>query len=568
MFLVGNLHVEDGRAGGVDEPQKGPFEILLLRHRLGLPAEAAGDHHEIGIAALGRDAVSLSGRLGIVDRPEVGVGPIPLEEAVLPLHDHAEVLVVEEQHLDRDVLTGAGGEFLDVHEDAAVAVDVDDERVGVGHLGSHRGWEAEAHRPQAARRDPRPRPAELVELGGPHLVLADPDGDDRVALGRQPRQLRDRLLGEDAGVVGVESERVFPLPFRDPVVPGAEIGGRCLDDLVELPEGLLDVGHDRDVDDLVLVDFGRIDVDVDDESMLGEGRHFPGDPVVEADAEGEEEIGLVDGVVGVDAAVHAEHVERERVVGRIGPEPHEGHRHRDPGASGELAELLGGTGGDHAAAGVDHGALGTLDRRGHLGDLLRMGPTNLWPIAGQVHRCGVIGNELRDLDVLGEINEHGAGAAGGGDVEGLAHHAGDVGRIGDEVVVLRDPTADLHHRGFLEGVGADDARADLAGEDEHRDAVELRVGDRRDEVEGSGAAGAHADADPPGRAGVALGRECPPLLVAGEDRPDPIGVAGERLVEGHARPARIGEDDIDAVGNERLDHHVGTANHGVCRAGT
>ena len=350
-------------------------------------------------------------------------------------------------------------------------------------------------------------------------------------------------------------------------MPRPEIGGRRLDDLVELAKGILDVGNDRDVDDFVLVELGGIDVDVDDEAVLGEGRHLPGDPIVEANAEGEEEIGLVDGVIGVDAAMHAEHVERKRGVCRVGPEPHEGHCHRDSGTLGELAELLGGTGGDHAAAGVDHRTLGPPDRRGHLGDLFGMGPADLRMVAGEIHRRGEVGDELRDLDVLGEIDEHRAGAPGGGDVEGFAHHAGDVGRIGDEVVVLRDPAADLHHRRFLKGVGANDARADLACQHQQRDAVELRVGDRRDEVERPGPTGAHANADPPGRAGIPLGRECPPLLVAGEDRPDPIGVAGERLVEGHARPPRIGEDHIHAVGNERLDHHVGTGHHGVGRAG-
>ena len=114
------------------------------------------------------------------------MGPVSLEEPIFPLHDHAEVLIVEEEHLDGDIFAGAGGQFLDIHEDAPVAIDVDDERFRVGDLGPHRRRQAEAHRSQTARREPRPRPAELVELCGPHLVLAHPDRDDRVALGCQP----------------------------------------------------------------------------------------------------------------------------------------------------------------------------------------------------------------------------------------------------------------------------------------------------------------------------------------------------------------------------------------------
>ena len=33
--------------------------------------------------------------------------------------------------------------------------------------------------------------------------------------------------------------------------------------------------------------------------------------------------------------------------------------------------------------------------------------------------------------------------------------------------------------------------------------------------------------------------------------------AGQRLVHRHARPARVGEDDLDAVPDQRLDQDVG-----------
>ena len=53
-------------------------------------------------------------------------------EAVLPLHDHAQMLVVEDDHLDRQLLAMERGQLLNVHEEAAVAVDVDDQCVGKG----------------------------------------------------------------------------------------------------------------------------------------------------------------------------------------------------------------------------------------------------------------------------------------------------------------------------------------------------------------------------------------------------------------------------------------------------
>ena len=43
--------------------------------------------------------------------------------------------------------------------------------------------QAEAHRPEAAGVDPAARLVEVEVLRGPHLVLADVGGDDRVAAG-------------------------------------------------------------------------------------------------------------------------------------------------------------------------------------------------------------------------------------------------------------------------------------------------------------------------------------------------------------------------------------------------
>ena len=60
----------------------------------------------------------------------------------------------------------------------------------------------------------------------------------------------------------------------------------------------------------VLVDFRRIDVDVYDLAVLGEFRHLARHAIVESHAEGQQQVGLVHGVVGIHAAVHAQHVER------------------------------------------------------------------------------------------------------------------------------------------------------------------------------------------------------------------------------------------------------------------
>ena len=110
--------------------------------------------------------------------------PVALVEPVFPLHDHAQVLVVEQNHLDRQLLAMNRGELLNVHEKAAVAVDVDDQGVGEGRLSSDRGGQAVAHRSQSAGGDPGARMLEPGPLRSPHLMLADPRRHDELALGQ------------------------------------------------------------------------------------------------------------------------------------------------------------------------------------------------------------------------------------------------------------------------------------------------------------------------------------------------------------------------------------------------
>ena len=84
-------------------------------------------------------AVSLADGFGVVDRTKIGVGAVALHEAVFPLNNHAQVLVVEQHDFDRQLFADAGGQFLNIHQDATVAVDIDHELVRIGSRGTHGG---------------------------------------------------------------------------------------------------------------------------------------------------------------------------------------------------------------------------------------------------------------------------------------------------------------------------------------------------------------------------------------------------------------------------------------------
>ena len=161
-----------------------------------------------------------------------------------------------------------------------------------------------------------------------------------------------------------------------------------------------------------------------------------------------------------------------------------------------------------------------------------------------------------ELDVLGDVDEDRAGAAVGGDVEGLVDGLGELGRVLHQPVVLGAGAGDADGVGLLEGVVADHEGRDLAGEDDDRDRVHQRVGHAGDGVGGAGAGGDEDDAGLAGGAGVALGGVGRGLLVAHEDVADVV-LLEDRVVDRQHRAAGIAEDGVDALVLQGLNDHLG-----------
>ncbi len=338
---------------------------------------------------------------------------------------------------------------------------------------------------------------------------------------------------------------------------GVELG---LDGDDQVGEHLAGVADDRHVRRAVLADLGRVDVGVDDLGVRGEAVQLAGDAVVEAGAEGEQQVGLLQGGDGGDGAVHAGHAQVLRVAVREGAERHQGGDHRGAGQLGEDPQLGGGLRLDDAAADVQHRALGADQHLRGLADLLgvRLGDR---AVAGQrgLDRPAEGGGRLQR--VLGDVDQDRAGAAGGGDVEGLGDHPGDLGRVGDQVVVLGDRHGDAADVRLLEGVGADRLGGDLAGDRDDRHGVHVGVGDRGDQVGRARAGGGHADPDPAGGLGVAGGGVAGALLVPDQDVAH-LGGVHQRVVRGKDGPARDAEDGVRAYGLQRADERLG-AGHGL-----
>src|SRR5512147_2757804 len=90
-----------------------------------------------------------------------------------------------------------------------------------------------------------------------------------------------------------------------------------------------EVADQSNVNRNVVVDLGGIDLDV---NLLGVGRvsfEVAGDAVVEAHAEGDEQIGFLDGMIDPGFAVHAHHAEVERMRSREGADAEQRHGNRN-----------------------------------------------------------------------------------------------------------------------------------------------------------------------------------------------------------------------------------------------
>ncbi len=302
------------------------------------------------------------------------------------------------------------------------------------------------------------------------------------------------------------------------------------------------------------MDLGRVDVGVDDRRVGGERVQLAGHPVVEAGAERDDEVGLLERVHSGDRAVHPGHPEVLPV--RVGERtaPHQRGEHRDPGQLGELAQRRRGAGLEHPAADVQHRPARGDHQPGRLPDLLTVRVQGR-PVPGQVERRRP-GEPRRALEhVLGDVHEDRTGPTGTGEVERLGQDPGQVVAGLDQVVVLGDRHRDAGDVGLLERIGTDRAARHLTGDRHNAHRVHVRVGDRGHQVRRARPRRRHTHPDPAGRLRIPRRRMPGALLVADQDMPD-RGVE-QRVVCGQDGPARDAEHHVHPERLQRTDEGRG-----------
>jgi hypothetical protein len=129
-----------------------------------------------------------------------------------------------------------------------------------------------------------------------------------------------------------------------------------------------EIARDGDVGPDVLVELGRVDVDVDLLGLRRIRRQPARDAVVESHAEGDEQVGVLDGFVHPRLTVHAHHAEVERVRRWQRADAEQRDRHGQVRELGQLAEFLRGPALEQPVPGEDDGPLGARDERSGLFD--------------------------------------------------------------------------------------------------------------------------------------------------------------------------------------------------------
>src|SRR6266849_1154855 len=307
----------------------------------------------------------------------------------------------------------------------------------------------------------------------------------------------------------------------------------------------------------VLVDFGAIDFDVNLAGFLGVRAQIAGDAIVEAHAHGDEQVGFLDGVIDPRLSVHAHHAEIQRIAGREAANAEQGHGDGKIAGVHKAVEHAHGAGNHDAVAGENQRALGGVEQ---IDGALKFRLVVIDALAlGRKLRHGSFPIEIAGslLRVFGDIDEDRARAARVGDQEGFAHGAGDVLGARDDNIVLGDRHSDAGDVDFLEGIGAEQLAADLAGDANDRRRVEHGGGNAGDHVGGAGTGGGHGNADSPAGARVAIGHVRSALLMAHQNVVQ-LGFA-ERVVYREDCSAGIAKDVANAELGQRFAKNFRTS---------
>ncbi len=286
------------------------------------------------------------------------------------------------------------------------------------------------------------------------------------------------------------------------------------------PQGVqtgTDLADHAAIDDVVLVDFGRGGMDVDQLVLVPAPK--VGVVLHHVVPDADNEVGLFEPAVVVVVRLKARGAEQQRVRGRDDSLGHERRHHRDVELLGEGYQLAGRFHADHAVSRHDEWGMRCVQEGRDLVELGRIGVGKAGALPAQ--RLGV--RHLHLGDVLGKLDEAGPRALRLRDLEGLAHDLGNGLWSPDLRSILGYRLEQADQVDHLVTLLVKTGRRSLTRDGHQRRHVHIRVGDTGDEVGRSRSERGEAYACPPGKPAVDVGHKGRSLLVSGRNEANAAG---------------------------------------------
>ncbi len=475
---------------------------------------------------------------------------------LLPLAHHPETAVVDHHERDRQLVLDGDHHLLECHLRAPVAAHRHDLRFRTRQRRADRRGNAEAHRPHAAGRQEVPRQGVAEVLRRPHLVLPHVRHDQRLAVRRLVDRLDHRLRHDDVLVHRLVARRMRRAEARHLLEPVRMV--RRLDARKNRRQHVFDVRDDPKIHPHVLADGRRIAVHMHDLRVLGVFRKLARHTVREARPERQQKIARGDRLVRRPFAVHARHVERERIVLVERPDAHERRRDRDVRPVRQRRQIRRRAARNDPAAREKDRPLRLVDHLRQTVELRRR-RRRLRMVRPKRHALRILRRGHPALAVLGYVDDDRTRLAVRRDVERLRHDLRYlVGRMHQEVV-LRDRPRDARRIRLLERVRADQRKRNLPRDENHRDAVHAGRRQPRHRVRRARTGRHQAHPRLARRPGVAVGHVRASLLVPPQNE---LELGGPQLVENIQNLSpRIPEEHLRARFLQRFHKCLRTRPH-------
>ena len=301
----------------------------------------------------------------------------------------------------------------------------------------------------------------------------------------------------------------------------------------------------------VLVNLTTVNIQVDNLRLFGIGLQITRHSVAETHTDGNEHITLLFLQVDSIVAVHTEHADIQRVIGRQCREAKHRSTCRDIGFLQELLQFLLGIAKLYTLPYQRQGFLGVIDQFCRLTDSLFI-KFRIGNIAAHEVNLLRLPVDFLGLRILREVEYHRTGTACTGNIESTTDGPGHILGTTYLIAPLGDRLRHTHKVNLLESIGTQGTNRHLTGNHHQRRGIHHGISNTRQRVGHTRATGDQGHTYLTAHSGIALCGMCGSLFVAHQDMVEAFlltsCIVEERIIDGHDGTTRVTKDGLDTLG--------------------